>query len=505
MSKGKTKFKIPKRVVDFALLGWFLVSFFFLFNSESSFGILPPPREDFSFFLPKDLLIEDSWYGLYFRGSLIGYSHFFNRVLEIKEGKGYLMKNETKLTLPLLSTYQKIDIVTQTQLSQDYSLRIFKLNLKANKYFLREELERLSSNKFLLRLVSPARKEKREIVLGKQIPASLLSPFSFNYLPLRKRIETPFIDPLLGKSLSLRIENKGRTTIKVEGKTTKAYRLALELEGSKAEVFVDERGRLLKAKFLGFEFLKEKPSSLFRKISFSSQTDLILSFSIPVVGILNKDKLTSLEIKIKGLPWDYEARSLNFYNQQVINKEGSDLILRIRRPKPKKILKIPLKEEVLKKAKIKEDYLRESSLKIKKLALSIVGEEKDILKIIKKLFSWIDRNIRKIPTFSLFDSEDVLELKQGDCTELSLLLVSFLRSLGIPSYVNIGLVYQDGRFFYHAWVSVFAGEWIDVDVALSQTIADATHIKLFRGIENQTKLLNFLGNIKIEILKAFYD
>ncbi|RKY36582.1 MAG: transglutaminase domain-containing protein, partial [Candidatus Omnitrophota bacterium] len=102
---------------------------------------------------------------------------------------------------------------------------------------------------------------------------------------------------------------------------------------------------------------------------------------------------------------------------------------------------------------------------------------------------------------SLPNTLDVLEIKEGDCGELSALLVGFLRSVGIPSYVNIGLVYNKGKFFYHAWPSVFVGEWIDTDPAFNQLIADPTHIKLLKGLESQFQISKIIGNVKIEILE----
>ena len=91
-----------------------------------------------------------------------------------------------------------------------------------------------------------------------------------------------------------------------------------------------------------------------------------------------------------------------------------------------------------------------------------------------------------------------------NCSEISALMVGFLRSIGIPSYVNIGLVHQDGRFFYHAWVSAYVGEWIDTDPALGQLIADATHIKLAKGLESQFKIFKFLNNLDLEVIEFNY-
>jgi hypothetical protein len=66
--------------------------------------------------------------------------------------------------------------------------------------------------------------------------------------------------------------------------------------------------------------------------------------------------------------------------------------------------------------------------------------------------------------------------------------------------VNIGLVYEEGRFFYHAWVSLYVGEWIDTDPALNQLIADPTHIKLLKGFKDQFEIFKIIGKLQIEII-----
>jgi transglutaminase-like putative cysteine protease len=66
-----------------------------------------------------------------------------------------------------------------------------------------------------------------------------------------------------------------------------------------------------------------------------------------------------------------------------------------------------------------------------------------------------------------------------------------------------GLVYQNGRFFYHAWPEVFVGQWVGLDPTFGQAPVDVTHIALVSGdLEQQVALVNQIGRIKIMILEA---
>ena len=105
---------------------------------------------------------------------------------------------------------------------------------------------------------------------------------------------------------------------------------------------------------------------------------------------------------------------------------------------------------------------------------------------------------------------DVLELRQGDCNEHSVLFVALVRAIGIPSDIVVGLVYIDGGFYYHAWTKVWIacptdgrrGRWIAVDPTFGQCIADATHIALAEGeLQEQAKIMDIVGKLKIKVLE----
>ena len=75
---------------------------------------------------------------------------------------------------------------------------------------------------------------------------------------------------------------------------------------------------------------------------------------------------------------------------------------------------------------------------------------------------------------------------------------------GIPTVVLAGLVYQAGRFWWHAWnASYVDGRWVPVDPIAGQFPADAGHIVLkIAEIERQSELLSVVGKLKIEVLEA---
>jgi len=68
----------------------------------------------------------------------------------------------------------------------------------------------------------------------------------------------------------------------------------------------------------------------------------------------------------------------------------------------------------------------------------------------------------------------------------------------MPAKVEAGLVYLNGRFYYHAWNLLYLGKWITVDSLFDQIPADG----LISGASSQqADLINIIGKIKLRINK----
>jgi len=120
---------------------------------------------------------------------------------------------------------------------------------------------------------------------------------------------------------------------------------------------------------------------------------------------------------------------------------------------------------------------------------------------IKKLVSWVYDNIEKRPAPFIPDALYTLHTRQGDCNEHAVLLAALGRAAGIPSRIETGLYYMNGKFMYHAWNAFHAGEWITADSVFNQIPADVTHVKISSSKEGGgTELAGILGKINIKIV-----
>jgi len=121
----------------------------------------------------------------------------------------------------------------------------------------------------------------------------------------------------------------------------------------------------------------------------------------------------------------------------------------------------------------------------------------------KRIYEWVYESLDKKPVLTFPSALDVLESREGDCNEHTVLFTALSRTADVPTRIAIGLVWsQDlNGFYYHAWPEVYVGRWIPMDPTLGQLVADATHIRLLHGsIDQWPRLAPFLGRVEIEVL-----
>jgi hypothetical protein len=444
--------------------------------------------------LPEELFGEQ-WMGVYFRGNKIGHSR---RKFE-KNGPGYKVSETLNAEMKIMDAPKKIETETDVFLSADLSLSSFQADLKGDTGI--KVLGNVEGKDLRVTIETSGGRLTRTIPLKERpsLSLSLVPNILKDGVTTGKRFSMPVIDPVSLSQEIVPIEVAGKEEIVISGNTREAYRLRVSSRSADFSIWVTERGEILKEESpMGFTLIREKKEEALRKSG--SSFDLTEQAALPFNMKLPAD-ISYLKVRVSGI--NFNDCELEGGRQRrkgdTIEIQKEDLTARSR------LFQSPDKRG---KSRVSPEYLHDTPFvqskdrQIIALSRKIVASERDPLKASRRIYHWVYSNIEKTPALTLPVATEVLKTKRGDCNEHTTLFTALARASGIPTRMALGLVYEEGKFYYHAWPEIFTGGWIAVDPTLGQFPADAAHIRLITGdIEKQARLVKVIGKIKIEGLE----
>jgi transglutaminase-like putative cysteine protease len=293
---------------------------------------------------------------------------------------------------------------------------------------------------------------------------------------------------------------EGEEEISIPLGTFKTYRVRMNYLGAEYTVWITPDGEVVK---------EVSPLGI---VSFKETGEHFITNDISSFDIVDKTAISS-NLKIEN------PRGLEFLSIRIggiESTDGLDLIDNYRQFINDGLIEVrvgPLSDintyEIPYTGKVLKAYTQESILiqstndEIVKRASVILGGEKNSLEATRKINDWVYKNLEKTPTISLPNALDVLESRKGDCNEHAALFTALARAAGIPTKLVLGLVFLDGKFYYHAWNEAFVGKWIAVDPTFGQLPADASHIKFIEGnLDRSSEILRLVGKIKLDVVEA---
>jgi len=150
-------------------------------------------------------------------------------------------------------------------------------------------------------------------------------------------------------------------------------------------------------------------------------------------------------------------------------------------------------------------YVQSDDKRIVALARKAVGDATDAADALKRLERFVTDYIDgKSLSIGYASAAEVVESRQGDCTEFAVLLAAMCRASGVPAQVILGIAYTDqfgerkNIFVGHAWVRCYvAGRWVHLDSAMGRH--DTAHIMLGQsdGPNQLLQMLTAMGQFKI--------
>lgn len=437
---------------------------------------------------------KEEWMGIYWGSDKVGYT-----VSKIKKKiGGYEIFEQALMDLTVMGTQQRIDTQVTSQVDDNFTLKSFEFRLFSN-LFTFEANGKIRGNELHVE-ISSGGSINHSVIPLKEIPclASSLKPLILAQgLAVGKRFRQTIFDPATMSSTPIEMVVEGKEKIVLRGKKVKCYRIKSSFKGITIRSWIDEEGNTIKEESpLGLMLVKESQADALTDNWSETTKDIIAASAISVNRPITLPNPSYLKVRLENI--NVKEFNLSQNRQQI---KGNVLEILKEKVSGLNSYHIPYPESNLTEYLSPTIFIQSKHRTIIKKAREIIGGEKDALEAVNLIREWVYQNLEKRPVISIPSALDVLKMKVGDCNEHATLFVALCRSVGIPSKLCAGVVYNQGSFYYHAWSDVFVGSWISVDPTMNQFPADATHIRFVEGgLDKQLEIVRLIGFLKLEVL-----
>jgi Transglutaminase-like superfamily len=292
----------------------------------------------------------------------------------------------------------------------------------------------------------------------------------------------------------------GEETLEVSGEPVETKVVTVRVGEMTTKAWLDSDGETVRAEMpLGFVLQKITQKKALNEFSAGDAASLMNASAIRPSGKALHRGARRMTVKLSGL-----AENTQPPEDDTQKATGThEYSITVPRPTELSGSMAPDSDESLEAFLGADPFVQTTHPKITALAAEIVGDESDPWQRAVAVHDWVYANIDKVAVLSVPSALDVLETREGDCNENTVLFTALARAAGVPTRIAIGVVWSEAHeaFYYHAWPEVYVGQWVWMDPTFGQPVADATHVKLLTGdISQWSKLLAYLGRMNIEVL-----
>jgi hypothetical protein len=343
-----------------------------------------------------------------------------------------------------------------------------------------------------------------------------------------KRYTFKMLEPLTQSFVDVSFEVIGKEPILILGEKHELWHVRSEMTQMMPIVmdeWIDEKGETWKsvsqASFLNTVSIR-MPKDLAMELS---DENLDIAFSVLIKSnVLFPDPLQvqSVTFKVSGIPMKkLEGFPFDGETLKLVSRGKGHAVIQTRSLifSDGEAISLPVHEEKLKKYLQPTTFCQADDPDIVKVARSIVGDETNTWVAAKRIAQWVNQEMRPNYDVGFASAREIMDNREGDCSEHTVIMVALCRAAGIPARAAVGIMYGDGIFAYHMWPEVYAGRWVGldpkwlaIDKKTGEYYTDATHIKfgdsvLDEGIfeEMGQAMAEIIGRLSLEVLDYSVD
>ncbi|HEV2670439.1 MAG TPA: transglutaminase-like domain-containing protein [Gemmatimonadales bacterium] len=332
-----------------------------------------------------------------------------------------------------------------------------------------------------------------ELKSGRAYTARLFDPLLLSGRDVSARVAA---ESTLVVSDSADLDSTTMTWVPEHYDTVRTFRIDHDANGVPTRSWIDAQGRIVAATTEpGFEMERAAFEIVYENFKHRDTARVARASRAPGLGDIVP--LTALAAGVQSDPVP-RARLL-------VRKNGRDT-LEIRQVDALEAnaapYRLPARDTTLAHWLTPEPLIQSHDPRIAAQARQLIQRERSPARVAALLTHWVHSSVRRaIPHGSAPSAVHVLEQHSGDCNEFTTLYVALARSAGLPARTVSGLLYVNGRFYYHAWPEIYLNDWIPVDPMFDQFPADAAHIPIaVGGLARQVELIPLIGRLKLEVL-----
>lgn len=310
--------------------------------------------------------------------------------------------------------------------------------------------------------------------------------------------------------IETRVEFKGPVTVDVKGEKVAAHQVDVHDPRAPTTVYLCEKGELVKVRGPLGLFMYPEPKEVAMSGLGESFADIAgMSALRPDRPLRNPRTATNITFAIDRADF---ARAENGAHQTATRTE-TGWTIKVHPVDPEQLpsVRIPI-AAAAKPEWIKPDVrVPAGSPRFRRLAQDVLRGETNVLRAAELVRAYVHREIRANAGIGVMrDADEILDTKEGVCRDHAVLMAAILRSARIPTRLVSGIVYDSGRFFYHAWVEVWSGhQWVGFDSTRFSSRLTAAHVIVSQGTVSEA-MTGFLidgavirvqeeqGSVKIE-------
>lgn len=502
---------------------WLVANQFQGLELEESTDIALSPEE-----LERGWRSGVEWQGIYLKGQKVGYI----KLKKWRQGQDYLVESDMTLQLTVMKARQKIQTHTVARMDEQMVLRDFSMQVASG--VARMDIRgQVQGSQVQLEIDSAGSVQKQQIKLKEppRLEMSLKPLLLREDLKAGQRLKMTFFDPTSMGERDIWIEYVGKDTILVMDQEVEAHHFVQTLAGTPLKLWTNGIGEVLREELpMGLVGVRESSAEARYGVTTGTATpaeDLVESVSVKAAGPIFPAVASRATLELSGL--NFEGLDLQGGRQSWAPAEdgrSGRLVLEPAPPRKVALLRQvtvdqvqamvsgqveaePLLVEQLKKALAPEATVQSDHPQIRRRAESIAAmslrdmEVAPVLDLARKVNAWAYDEIEKQGVVGVPSALETLETMRGDCNEHATLVTALLRSLKVPARLAVGIAYlpERQRFFYHAWVEVWSGQWVAIDPTFGQLPADVGHVRfVVGGLQEQFEMFRVIGQLKMKHL-----